>query len=187
MQGNFAAIADGDGGAGEGLVRDGALDDLKCGLELGFAADVHGLERHGIFRQLETETQFHVDAGNGYGQMSANGNLAEERTSEGNLRDIADAECGEPGLRLWETLDQIGAAEAQRDDRLAGFEELVGERCLLCGNVDIAFAVADAYEKREQGDVVSVGRRQLEHVGFDEFCVGAQRGERIKARAQFAL
>src|SRR5205807_2087962 len=126
-----------------------ALDDLERGLELSFAADVHWLERHGIFRLLEAETQFHVDAGNGYGQMAAHGNLAKKRASQRNLRYVADAERGEPSLRLRETLDQIGAAEPQGDDGLAGFEELIGERRLLGGDVDIAFAVTDAHEKRE--------------------------------------
>src|SRR6266478_6375985 len=50
MQRNFSAITDRDGGAGEGFISDSALDHLERGLELGLAADVHRLERHGIFR-----------------------------------------------------------------------------------------------------------------------------------------
>src|SRR5713101_865433 len=94
MQRNSSAIADGSCGAGEGFVRDGAFDYLESGLQLGLAADVHGLERHGIFRQLEAETQFHVDAGNGERQMATDRDLSEECASEGNLRHVADAECG---------------------------------------------------------------------------------------------
>src|SRR5260370_34240640 len=94
MHHNFSAIANSNGGTREGFVRDGAFDHLKRGLELGLATRVHGLERHGIFRQLATDVQFHVDAGNGYGQMSAHGNLAKERAGGRDLRHVADAERG---------------------------------------------------------------------------------------------
>src|SRR5260370_17304028 len=110
MQRNSSAIADGNSGAGEGFVRDRAFDYLESGLQLGLAADVYGLERHGIFRQFEAETQFHVDAGNGYGQMSAHRNFAEERARRGDLCDVADAERRQPRLRLRKPLDQTRTA-----------------------------------------------------------------------------
>ncbi len=52
----MAAIADGDRGPGKRFIRDGALDHLKRGLQLRFAANLHRLQCHRIFRQLETET-----------------------------------------------------------------------------------------------------------------------------------
>src|SRR5260370_16829849 len=96
MQRNSSAIADGNSGAGEGFVRDRAFDYLESGLQLGLAADVYGLERHGIFRQLEAETQFHVAAGNGYGQMSPHRNFAEDRAPRRDLTDAPTAERPHP-------------------------------------------------------------------------------------------
>src|SRR5258708_34121912 len=137
MQGEFSAIADGHRGAGEGFVRDGTLDHLERRLELGVAA-FHGLERHGIFRQLETETQFHLDAGNSYREIPTHRNLAEERAGRRDLRDIADAERRQPRLRLRKSLDQIVAAKADGDHWLAGLEQLLCQLALLAQTIHVS-------------------------------------------------
>ncbi len=119
--------------------------------------------------------------------MSAHRNLTEERARRRNLRDIADAERCQPRLRLGKSLDQVRTAKSDGDHRFAGLENLLGQRRLLWRHIDISFAVAHAHEERENCHVVGIRRRQVEHVGFDEPGVRAQRGQRIKARAQLAL
>src|SRR5262249_26468368 len=127
------------------------------------------------------------NAGNGYGHVSADRNLSEQSARDGNLCDIADAKSREPRFGLWKALDQIRAAERGGDYWLASLEELFGERNLLCGNVYVALAIADAHEKRKNRDIVRFRRRKFQHTGVHEACVGAQRGHQIKSRLQLPL
>ena len=128
-----------------------ALSSTRVGwLQERFAANVHWLHGHGIRGDFHAEAGLHVDARNCDRQMSAHGNLPEESARHGNLRDVADAECGKPRLRLREALDQIRAAKAEGDDRLAAVVHALGERGLFGRNIHIALAVAHTDKQRER-------------------------------------
>ena len=81
--------------------------------------------------------------------------------------------------------DQVGAAEGRDDDGLSRGEHLIYECALVVREADVAFAVGDAHEKRGDGHVVAVGRRQLQRADVGELRVGAQRLQRIHAPANF--
>ena len=62
----------------------------------------------------------------------------------------------EPGLGLRKAFDEIRTAEAEGDDWLTGFVDLVDDGNLIGGDVDVTFAITDADEQGEDDDVVGI-------------------------------
>src|SRR5262249_7473914 len=81
-------------------------------------------------------------------------------------------------------LDEIRTTEGCGNDGLSSLVELLRKSDLLGRHVHVAFAVADADEESEDGDVVRVRRGQLEDAGGYEARVGAQGGHGVEAGAE---
>ena len=119
--------------------------------------------------------------------MPAHGNFSKQRARHGNLRNIADTKCGEPRLRLRESLDQIGTPQSDGNDGFPGFVDLFRQRRLLRWHIHISFAIAHTHKERNNCDIVRIRRRELQNAGIHKSRVRAKRGNRIEARPQFAL
>ena len=120
MNRDFALVADSERRTRKGLVGDRAVSITEyAGCSSASPRTSIGCSGHGIRGQFQAEASLHVDARNCHRQMPAHGNLPEECARDRNLSYVADAECRQPRLCLRKALDQIRAAEAEGNHRLA--------------------------------------------------------------------
>ena len=186
MHDELVVQADGDHAAGKRTVGHGAIEHVECRLQARGHRQGCRLERHGIRSDAGAVAAFYC-AGNRHGNFSGDGGLAEKGADCGALRNVVGGELREPRLCGGEVLDEIRAAERHDDGRLAGGEELGHERALVLGHAHVAFAVGDAHEKRGDGHVVGIGRRQGERADAGKLRVRAQGLQRIHAPADLGL
>ena len=156
MHRELVVPSDGEDAAGERAVGDGAVEQIVGGLQTRGHRRGRGLQRHRIRGETQAVAALH-GARNGDRNLSGDGDLAEKRARHGALRNVVGREFREPGWRVRETLDQIGAAERRDHDGLSRGEQLIHEGALIVGEADVAFAVGHAHEKRGDGDVVGIG------------------------------
>ena len=144
--GNLASVTDGDSGPGKRSIRNRTFDHGERRLQFRLKTRIHGLELHRNCCEFAAVAHFQVDSGNRDRQMATHRNFTEKSAGHRDLRDVADAKGREPRLCLREALNEIGTSEAKGDDRLAGFVDLLDERDLVRGHIDIALAIAYADE-----------------------------------------
>src|SRR5215471_5040404 len=100
--------------------------------------------------------------------MSAYRYFAKQRSGDRNLRHVADAKSCDPRFRLRKAFDEVWAPETDGNHGLPSLENLIGQRRLFPGNIDVALADANADKKSQDRNIVAVWRRQLQNVRVHE-------------------
>src|SRR5262249_10370687 len=113
--------------------------------------------------------------GNGNRNSTLNCALAKQRASGGSLGNVVGGELGQPGLGRGKSRNQVGTAEGQDHGGLSRSEHLVYEEPLIFRETDVTLAVSDTDKKRDDQNVISIRRWQLQAVDVHELRVGPKR------------